>query len=588
MHAASSTRYGPVNLTVVEMGEGEDPWVFLPFETGTATVHILDGRYVYAYDSQRNWALFDGETRRRVAASAGDPGFAYIFCYSPQRRSLFIAGRRPEVMGINRLREIPVDGSPERVHELPDGSHVVKLVARDDGAILGLSDRPEGTQRIILDPGDGAVRSDRLSDILYPLGKEKYGPRWFSPDGRWALRNPAKAVPPVTGRKPALLDRFMPRSRSAPAHPDLLPDGETRYALVFDLIELDPLRHAATLIVAYRTAAELTALLDDVIWDPDSKGFSVQVGATESLIGKGPNGSSIYRRLRRHVSLDGSVGPLEPVESGRPGEKLPEVSARAHAFADALVKARSTQVVALPGASVAELVAAIDEMTRHIAAHKLSEISFGGVLRFRFRSGRKRLNEKKMFELVRAVPAGEAGPLVEALRGLLIAYGEAARRHAAERPWEDLRSGSGDEDPAALSEAALSLASMDEGSAAALRGWFETVDMEHDDFATEKVFRAYFERTRFRSAEAMRFALWFQLRWEQTVSFQKDWFGLFDIASETVEPKLFARLAHEEARSLAGASPDGGERLPDYVDRLIRELGESPWGLAVADELRRL
>src|SRR3712207_8531280 len=55
-------------------------------------------------------------------------------------------------------------------------------------------------------------------------------------------------------------------------------------------------------------------------------------------------------------------------------------------------------------------------------------------------------------------------PLIEALRNLLIAYGEAARRHFAERPWEMLKSGSGDFDPAALSEAALSLASMDERS----------------------------------------------------------------------------------------------------------------------------
>jgi hypothetical protein len=587
MHAASSIRYGPVNLTIVEMGEGKDAWVFLPFETGTATVHVFDGRYVYAYDNRRDWALFDGETRRRVTGSAGGTGFAYIFCYSPRHRALFIAGRRPEARGINRIHEVPVDGSPARVHDLPDGSHVVNLIARDDGAIVGLSNGAEGMQRIILDPGDGAVRTDWLRDIRYAVEREHYGPRWASPDGRWALRDPAAGLPSVPGYRHGLIDRFMPRSRSVPNHPDLRPDGETRYALALDLIELDPLRHAATLVIAYRTAGELNARLDDVIWDPDSKGFSVQVDRTELLYGMGPDRSTLYRRLRRHVSLDGIVGPLELVDGGKPGGGLPEVSARAHAFANALVKERSTQVVPLPGTSVAELRAAIEEMTRHIAAHELGEISFGGVLRFRFRSGRKLLNEKKMFELVRAVPAAEAPPLVEALRDLLTVYGDAARRHAAERPWENLKSGSGDHDPAALSQAALSLASMDEASAAALRGWFETIDMEHDEFAAEKVFRAYFERTRFRRADALRFGLWFLLRWEQTVSFEDDWLGLFDIASETVAPELFARLAHEEARSLAAASPDA-DRLADYVDRLIWEIGESPWGLAVADQLRRL
>lgn len=645
MQVASSTLYGPVNLTVIEVGQGEDAWVFIPFEGDTATVRVLDERHVFAYTGQGDWAIFNSETQRRIAEATDRPTLSFrdrmvlphIFCFSPEQRALFLAGKQFPTSRYNRVYEIPVNGKPVRVHELSDDAHIERLALRNDGAIIGVSSGGlEGVLRTILHPRNGEVQTDRLDDAPYWAAMSDYGPRWISPDGRWALRNALGPLLPAPCRRAGVVERFMPRKLAAPSHPDLVPDGEPRYPLVLELIELEPLRQAAALVVAYRTAKELglypgdvrsldgwfqrpashrpTLLsstyaestnaeraeidriaktnilnrLDDVVWDADSTGFSLRVG--EYQVHLDSNNIGFYRQWRRRVALDGTIGELELVESKSLETKLPNVSEQALASARASMKQRSTQVVPLQGTSVADLLAAIEEMTRRISASALSDITFAGVLRFRFRFGRKLLNEKKLFELVRAAPIDEAKPAVETTRELLLSYGEAARRHATERPGETLRSGDDDVAPAALSEAALTLASLDDESAAALRGWFKSVDQEHDSFAAEKVFPAYAERTRFRTVGALRFGIWFFLHQWQTVSFDRSWLGLFDIARGTVEPELFARLACEEARSLSEgvASTDIADRLSDHVERLIEQLGSSDWGRAVTERLRRL
>lgn len=645
MQVASGTLYGPVNLTVIEVGRDDDAWVFLPFDTCTATVRVLDWHHVFVYTGQGDWAIFDVEARRRIAESADHPTLTYgerlslpnIFCFSPKHHALFLAGKHGPQSRYNRVHEIPLDGGPARVHDLTADAHAARLAPRDDGAVVALSSGGvEGTLRTILHPRAGKVETDLLDDAPFWAALSDYGPRWISPDGRWALRNALGPFLPVSGRHAGLVERFMPGKRTAFTHPDLVRDGEPRYPLALELIELEPLRHAATLVVAYRTAEELrlypqnvealtswfrrpaadrpTLLprsfaagadpeqseiariakinilnaLDDVVWNTDSTGFSVRVG--ESQLHWDGNGVGFHRQWRRHVALDGSVGDLTLVESRSLESKLPQISERAYEVARASLRKRSTQIIPLRESSAADLSVAIREMTRRITDGPLADISFAGVLRFRFRFGRRILNEKAMFDLVRDVPIDDVALVVEALRELLISYGEAATRHAATRPWESLMSGDGDDAPAALSEAALSLASLDDDGAAALRGWFRTVDQEHDGFAAEKVFPAYAERTGFRGVDALRFGIWFFLHQWQTVSFEHTWLGLFDVAQETVAPELFARFSYNEARALADSatSKDATGRHSDDVGRLVERVGSSSWGRAAADQLRRL
>lgn len=326
MQVAVSTLYGPKSLTIVEAGEGTDAWIFIPLETGPATVHVFEGRYLFACGYRSDWAIFDLEQRRRITGPQTVLALPRIFCFSVMHRSFFLAGQRAPEAGYNRLHQIPVDSGLPRTHDLPDDAHVHQLARRDDGAIIGLSHVMEqGTVRHVLHPQTGEVQTDWLVDALY-WSASNYGPRWISPDGRWALRNSLASPLLARGRRTGLLDRFMPEKHAGAKHPDLRDDGEPRYALALELIELEPLRKAITLMVAYRTPKELdlypadVALLDawfrrpaadrpmllprshaesmhpeqaevaelakrkflnqldDVVWADDSRSFSIRVG----------------------------------------------------------------------------------------------------------------------------------------------------------------------------------------------------------------------------------------------------------------------------------------------------------------------
>jgi hypothetical protein len=84
------------------------------------------------------------------------------------------------------------------------------------------------------------VQTDSLVDAIY-WSVSKYGPRWISPDGRWAFRNALGSPLLAQGRRPSLLDRFMPEKHAGAKYPDLRDDGKPRYALALKLIELEPL-----------------------------------------------------------------------------------------------------------------------------------------------------------------------------------------------------------------------------------------------------------------------------------------------------------------------------------------------------------
>lgn len=636
MQVAVSTLYGPKNLTIVEAGEGTDAWIFIPLETGPATVHVFEGRYLFAYGYISDWAIFDLEQRRRITGPQTVLALPHIFCFSPMHRSFFLAEQRAPKARYNRIHQIPVDSDLPRTHELPEDAHVHQLACRDDGAIIGLShDMEQGTVRHVLHPQTGEVQTDSLVDAIY-WNVSRYGPRWISPDGRWALRNALDTPLLAPDRRTGLLDRFLPERKAGAKHPDLRDDGEPRYALALELIELEPLRKASTLMVAYRTPKELNLYpadvalldawlqrpaverpmllphshaesmnpeqaevaklaegkflnrLDDVVWAEDSRSFSIRVGEYKVLWDDKNIG--FYRQSRRQVGIDGSIGELQVVESRHLHPAGPDVSERAYKIAQTDIKRRSTQSIKLGGMSVVDFANAIDEMTRRITGNPLSNVTFAGALRFQFQAGHKRLNERKFFETIRAVPVANADPVIEALRGLLVSYGDAARRHATERPGDRLKSGTDDHAPAALSEAALSLATLDDGSAAALRVWFQTVGQEHDSFADEKVFPAYAARTGFLGVEALRFGIWVFLNQWQTVSFEQSWLGLFGVASRTIAPEVFARVAWEEARLVANdeARTDEVAKLSDYLNRLTEQIGNTEWGNAATDQLRKL
>lgn len=438
MQVAVSTLYGPKSLTIVEAGEGTDAWIFIPLETGPATVHVFEGRYLFACGYRSDWAIFDLEQRRRITGPQTVLALPRIFCFSVMHRSFFLAGQRAPEAGYNRLHQIPVDSGLPRTHDLPDDAHVHQLARRDDGAIIGLSHVMEqGTVRHVLHPQTGEVQTDWLVDALY-WSASNYGPRWISPDGRWALRNSLASPLLARGRRTGLLDRFMPEKHAGAKHPDLRDDGEPRYALALELIELEPLRKAITLMVAYRTPKELdlypadVALLDawfrrpaadrpmllprshaesmhpeqaevaelakrkflnqldDVVWADDSRSFSIRVGEYKVLFDEKNMG--FYRQSRRQVGIDGRIGELQTVESRHLHPAWPGVSERAYKIVETDIKRRSTQSINLGGVSVIDFANAIDGMTRRITENLLSDVTFAGALRFQFQAGRKRLN----------------------------------------------------------------------------------------------------------------------------------------------------------------------------------------------------
>ncbi len=607
MRVASGTLFGRESLTLIEAGEpGAAPWHFLAFEDVEAHEIIrLDARYLLALGCRAApgvdpIAVFDLAERRRVFEIRKQRLTSHKWCYSPARRALFFAQGEKDWL-CHTLYERSIDGEIDREHRI-DGFRISQFEAREDGTIVCVEQGLHEDRIAILDPATGEVR---LTHLPHPRrnGRPETRLRWLSPDGRWALRNHLDTLPRARGRT-GLLARLL---RSAPAdearHPDLT-DGERRFGIALDLIPLDPEAAKRTIVIRYMSPAEFKGLpsfgevldtlassgapllplreggeepiedklllhllhhLHEVAWDADSQGFTV-----------------FFAQVQRHVTIDGEIGPLEPVTDWRNRNKLPSLSADyARKAGKPIVQGRSSQRVVLADLSGPAIAAALDEMRQRIETQGPKALSFAGVLAFRFKTGGKSLGEKGLFQAVRALPADAQAALLPALRALLTSYGMAAGSPS----W--LSSGSSDTAPGALAEAALALAELDAHSFLYLRDWVRSIDQEHDQFASEKLFPIIARRTRFATLDALRFGLWFFLQQWQTVSYEGRWHGLFVAAPGVIEPAPFARMALEESRAVVAAS-EGASHLESGLINLIERMPDDFWGKAATRELERL
>ncbi|HEX8672269.1 MAG TPA: hypothetical protein VF710_10280 [Longimicrobium sp.] len=611
--------------TVAEIGAGtESAWHFLPFEHCHAELQALDDRYVLAIGRMGNrgtsLGIFDTVERRRTNLETNDRLFAYTrgaqssWCYAPAHRSLFMveSARSREYGRTNPfqyLRQLSVDGSINRRFQIAPDFSSSTLVARDDGRIVCV-----GVDKVaVVDPAGGDTRLSTTDVIHYRFGADQCL-RWFSPDGRWGLRtHPALIVRPATPLEEE-------------GHPDLASDGTRQVGRALDLFRLDPIGFERTLIIRYdevddEAFAILEGLCDQrdpevwhdrwgpilsrtgpgqgwpgwlyewiegIRWDDDGAGFTVawthQTREVPSPFWGGRRTERVTDLAERHVSLDGVAGPATVIFGDlKVRTELP--SKTAIESIRALVRERSRQVVDCGGWTGTGVAAALRETRRRIEEDGLDALVFGSQLQLNFRVGGRTIGEKKFFETVRKMANDDVAKILPELRELLRSYGSAAREFQ-DVYIDPIVSGPAEDSPAALSEAALTLAMLDEVGFDALRDWVVAVDQEHDLFAAAKVFPAMARRTGFATAEAVRFGLWFFLQQWQTVRYEKTYLGLFKAAAAVMAPAAFASIVLAEAREVASFS--------DATDtetgvRSVKDmLGRTVWDRAVSAELDRL
>lgn len=612
--------------TVVEIGAGtESAWHFLPFEHCRAQrLQALDDRYVLAIGDMGergiSLGIFDTVERRRTNLETNDRLFAHrsSWCYSPVHRSLFMVERARKPDGehpnpFQYLRQLSVDGSINRRFQIAPDFGSSTLVARDDGRIVCVSPNTVA----VVDPAGGDTRLSTTDLIHSPFGANQ-SLRWFSSDGRWGLRiHPSLIVRPATPQRAVPLEEE--------EHPDLASDGIRRIGRALDLFRLDPIGFERTLIIRYdelddERFATVEALCDQrdpeawsnkwgsilsrntpervvaswlydwiegIRWDEDGRGFTVAWKHQTRDVRSLPYGGWMQRvtdLAERHVSLDGVVGPAKVI-LGEPKDMTPLPSETARASIRALVRERSRQIVDCGGWTGAEVAAALREMRRRIEEHGLDALVFGSQLQFKFRVGGRTIGEKRFFETVRKMANDDVATILPELRELLRSYGSAARKFQ-DVQIDPIVSGPSEDSPAALSEAALTLAMLDDVGFDALRDWVVAVDQEHDVFAAAKVFPAMARRTGFATPEAVRFGLWFFLQQWQTVKYEKTYFGLFKAAAAVMAPAAFASIVLAEAREVASFSSATGTETG--VSGVQDMLGRTFWDRAVSAELDRL
>lgn len=638
-----------LTVAEIAAGTGQ-AWHFLPFEHCRAKLHALDERYVLAIgragSRSTSLAIFDTVERRRTNLETNGRLFAHTrlrtgassWCYAPSHRSVFMVESARESDGkypnpFQYLRHLSVDGSVNRSFRIaPDFSSSIVL-PRDDGRIVcvGLN------QVAVVDPASGDARIGTTDLIHHRPGTIDQSLRWFSPDGRWGLRTHEATIAAPTGaharaRPGGLLSRLFPRAAAAsPAevgHPDLPSDGARRFGRALDLFRLDPLCFERRLILRWdavddatfatlerlcdprdpevwnardawisslpeyaperRVAAWLYDWIEEIRWDEDGQGITVawvqERRDVPSPFNAGGSTSRVTVLAERHISLDGRAGPISVT---RDEVKAPAPLPRETAIEaiKALVRERSTQIVPCSGWSAADVGAALREMRRRIEERGLGALVFGGRLQFRVRVAGRTIGEKKFFATIRTMADDDVAALLPELRALLRSYGAAARAFRA-TSFGPIASGPSDRSPAALSEAALTLAERDDSGFDALRDWVAAVDQEHDDFAATKVFPAIARRTGFATRDALRFGLWLFLQQWQTVKYEKSWLGLFQAAPAVMAPAAFAAAVLEEALDVSSFSD--ATDLETGVANVRERLGRTPWDLAVSTELNRL
>jgi len=581
----------------------------------------------------------NGETNRQLDVVAR-PRENYTWCYSPTLRSVFLVERaegRGSILGSpgQWVRQLSVDGEVNRQLLIAPGFFAGALLPREDGRIVCVCMRT--SKLAVLDPESGAVQmnaNELLDSSYHPEFKRRL--RWFSPDGRWGLRtHPTLIVhdarPHMKGRFRPFLSRFFPGAgvgiEKGDTHPDL--EGKfLAYGRALDLFRLDPLTLERRLIIRYDDldadalpaverlcdqqgtnewsardkwlaglpddspesiwASRLYNWIWDIRWDDDGQGFTVySIHANRQVNSdfyRFPTKKTVVDVALRHVSLDGTVGPITIVPDAL-NVSTPLPSEKAIESIKALVRERSRQVLTCHGWTGSNVRETLQELGSRIDQHGLRALVFGGQLQLRFRIDKRVIGEKSYFETVRNLPDTDLQIMLPALRELLKCYGAAARTLSESHPGA-IASGPSEHSPSALAEAALTLAMIDDTGFDALRDWILAVDQEHDYFAANKVFPAMARRTKFATPEALRFGLWFFLQQWQTVKYEKGWLGLFKAARSVMTPVEFVSAVVEEARTVSTLSDT--TTIEIGIENVLVQLGRTLWDRAVSRDLNQL
>lgn len=592
-------------------------------------------------------AIFDRVERRRTNIETSDrlntysrPGEARPWCYAPTHRSVFVI-ESTKTRDFNfpnpaqYLRQLSVDGQVSRRIAIAPDFQAYFVLPRDDGHIVcvGLNDVA------VLDPVSAEVRVSTTDLIAWHHLHFHCGILgWFSPNGRWALR---PHLGPVIrsgtqardeSRVMAFLSGLLSPKNTPPqegeSHPDLARNKGRSFGLALELFRLDPLAVERRLIIRYYSEQELSADLVEVLdpladqqdhgtwngqdqllltshedsyetrlikaffervdridWDEDCQGFTVGlVEGTRKVESRYSGKVSVTDVGLRHVSLEGDLGPTILVLGELKSERrLP--SDEAINAITALVRERSSHLVECAGWTGDDVAKTLMEMRRKIDQCGLDRLVFGDRLQFRFRVDKRTIREKKFFETVRTMAAEDVALIVPELRQVMRSYGS-AQRQLARNGFGPIASGPSNDSPGALSEAALTLAMLDDTGFDALRDWIRMIDQEHDYFAAAKVFPAVARRTRFATIDAIRFGLWFFLQQWQTVKYEKDYLGLFKAASDLFAPDAFAYAVLAEVRDVVSFS--NATSVEVGISNVREMLGRSVWDRAASAELERL
>jgi hypothetical protein len=592
-------------------------------------------------------AIFDRVERRRTNIETSDrlnthsrPGEARPWCYAPTHRSVFVieSTKTRDFTFPNPaqyLRQLSIDGRVNRKIAIAPDFQAYVVLPRDDGHIVcvGLNDVA------VLDPLGAKVRVSTTDLIAWHHLHLRCGMLgWFSPNGRWALRPHLGSVIRSGARAhdesrvmAFLSGLFSPKNtppQEGERHPDLARNTGLSFGLALELFRLDPLAVERRLITRYYSEQELPADLVEVLeplahrqdygtgngheqllitshensyetrliksffervdridWDEDCRGFTVAlVEGTREVESRYSGKVSVTDVGLRHVSLEGDVGPSISV----PGELKPKrllPSDEAIDAIKALVRERSRHFVECSAWTGDGVAKTLMEMRRKIDGCGLDQLVFGDQLQFRFRVDKRAIGEKKFFEKVRTMAAGDVALILPELRQLMRSYG-IAQRQLATNGFGPIASGPSNDSPGALSEAALTLAMLDDTGFDALRDWIRLIDQEHDYFAAAKVFPAVARRTRFATIDAIRFGLWFFLQQWQTVKYERDYFGLFKAAPDRLAPDAFASIVLAEARDVVSFS--NATSVEVGISNVREMLGRSVWDRAASAELERL
>lgn len=618
-----------VHMIHVEQDDGTS-WSFIPFDDQLARVIEPTGdRHIVVLGAQAKLAIFDVPARQKTFEIARLRSGTYLQArsYSPTRQSMFVAD--------GQLRELKLDGSEDRTHQVPDLYSIHKMGAREDGClVLFASGKRALNSVVIYNPVCGTATYQPWPEYR---SATFFGPsythlRWFSPDGRWALRPHFGSIVRVRPSIVQPLAKLLGRKDPLGQHPDLLYDGRAQYGITLDLFRTEPFGLVSRLFTRLLTAEQIAcnrlrsgwsapicelgqSVIDNAAdqldwreWDGKSQMLFAnydepdpvrkkELEARDFHINFLLNGIEHVRwaddsqslmtlftdgRMRT-IWVDGRIGPLgdpEPRESLRPPMRriLPILQAL-KMESETTIRWRERSPEAASEA-VSELAAVVDKGLECLVRHDR--------LAFTFASKQEELDERAFFDWVRSL-GKNASVVIVPLRDLFISYGRqiGAIKIRSEQLMGAFREGTGEEierlnHRAALADAALALATLDPDAGDVLQPWFEHVDQEHDEFASHQVFPEIARTSRFASDSSKRFGLWFILHQSQMLRYDLREVGLLSALRADWTPTHFAKCAADLLIDGTGRSKG---LVPETAAHLLDFLEDQFWDLAAKREL---